>query len=251
MKRVLLISCVVLALPASAALAGGLNLNWGPECASDVLVMRKDFTCDTNSGSSVMVGSFVPTASHERLVAVDAVIDGRMCSGPVIPDWWQFKNPGACRQTALSANLTYSDNAVVCQDAWANQGISWITYYGEPGAATYPTGPVQGIRARIKVSCSVPTDNASAVEGGIEYLAFNLVVNHTKTVGSESCTGCLVPSVWALTCILPTYLDSGVVNDETIVIPIINGLIMWQTSVDCIPDAALNKTWGQVKSLYR
>jgi hypothetical protein len=252
MKRVLPISCVMLALTASAALAGWLNLNWGPECASDGVVGYKTFACDTNDGSSVMVVSFAPSASHEHLLGVDAVIDGQVFFDPVISDWWQFKNVGACRVAALSTNTTISANAVNCRDPWGGQASSAITYYGDPLWVGTPTPPVQGHRARIKVSCSVPEGTASAVEAELEYFVFNVVVDHTRTVGAASCTGCLRPMCWMLNSIMVEYMDGGVLNQETAATPSVNFVITWQSSTDyaCYV-STLNKTWGQIKSLYR
>jgi hypothetical protein len=255
MRRVLPISCVVLALTVSAALAGGLNLSWGPECASDATSINKNFACTSDSGSSTMVVSFAPSSSHEHLIAVDAVIDGVDCLNPVVPDWWQFKNTGACRIDALSTNSTISENAVICLDAWGGQGTPTITYYGDPVWVGTPTPPVQGNRARIKVGCLVPVAVALGVEEEREYFLFNVVVNHTKTVGPEYCTGCLVPMIWVLNSIMPGYQDGVYLSSEVITMPMVNQLISWQGAPtywepNCTV-ATLNKTWGQIKSLYR
>jgi hypothetical protein len=253
MMRMLPISCVMLVLSASAALGGGLNISWGPECASDALIVNRNFTCDTNNGYTAMVVSFVPWASHEALIAVDAVIDGQVAHGnAVIPDWWQFKNTGACRINALSANATNSGQAVYCQDPWSGQGTVTITYYGDPVCVGTPTPPVQGNRARIKVSCVVPEAFASNVWVDTEYFLLNVVIKHTATVGAGSCAGCMVPMCWLLNSITAGYLDAGVYRSETIAEPILNNVVQWHYGTACIsPVATQNKTWGQIKSLYR
>jgi hypothetical protein len=245
----------MLAFTATAAVAGHLNFGWGPECASDALMINKNFACTSDSGSSTMVVSFMPSSTHEHLIAVDAVIDGADCRAPVIPDWWQFKNTGACRINALSTNVTISGNAVNCLDAWGGQGTPTIDYYGDPVLVARPVPPVQGNRARIKVGCSVPAAVALGVEEGREYFVFNVVVNHTKTVGPESCTGCLVPMIWVLNSIMPGYQDGVYLSSEAISNPIVNQLITWQDAPwwweSTCTVATRNQTWGQIKSLYR
>jgi hypothetical protein len=249
----------MLALTASAALAGHLNLSWGPECASDALVTNKNFACDTNSGSSTMVVSFVPANTHARLLGADVVITGATCADPVITNWWQFKNTGACRISALSANTLISGSAMGCLDAWGGQGTATIDYYGDPVLIAIPVPPVQGNRVYIKVGCSVPTEVALGVEEGREYFLCNVVVNHANTVGPGSCTGCLDPMIWGLRSIMLGYQDRTeppVFTSEQIGEPLVNQLISWQGAPPWWWDhrcevATQNKTWGQIKSLYR
>jgi len=253
MKKMILISSVMLALTATAAMAAGLNISWGPECASDALVVNKVFACTSNTGSSTMVASFMPTANHELCIAMDAVIDGQVAVGnTVIPNWWQFKNTGACRITGgMSTNVAFSGSASACVDAWLGGGTPTIDYYGDPVLVAIPVPPVVGPRARIKVGCSVPAALAGAVVAGQEYSAFQIVITNSKTVGTGSCTGCLVPMSWVFNSIVPAYLDGGVNNSETLINPMVNGCITWQGGQLCGETPTLNKTWGQVKSLYR
>jgi len=256
MKKMLLISCVMLALTATAAMAAsGLNFSWGPGCASDALVINKNFACNTNGGSaSIMVGSFVPTADHELFLALDACIDGQVASpNTVIPAWWQFKNVGACRLAALSAGAIYSGSAVNCTDVWGGQATANIDYYGDPVVVAIPVPPVVGPRARIKVGVSVPAAAAVGITGGAEYFAFTVSVNNIKTVGTGACAGCTTPMAWVFNSMIPGWTDGGVIGQESISTPILNQCITWQGGAAglCGETPAQNKTWGQVKSLYR
>jgi hypothetical protein len=252
MKKMLLISCAMLALTATTVLAGSLNISWGPECASDALVVNKNFNCATNSGSSTMVCSIVPTADHELLIACDAVIDGQVALGnTVIPNWWQFKNVGACRITALSTTASFSGSAVACADPWSGQASPTIDYYGDPVLVAIPVPPVVGNRARIKVGNSTPAAAAMGVSAGQEYDMFNVVINNTKTVGTGLCTGCALQMSWVFNSIMPGYKDGGLNNHEDIITPIVNGCVTWQGGTLCGETPTQNKTWGQVKSLYR
>jgi hypothetical protein len=253
MKKMLLISCVMLALTATAAMAAsGLNFSWGPLCASDGLIPNKDFVCNTNSGSNVMVGSFVPTASHELLLAIDGSIDGQTTVA-VMPDWWQFKNTGACRLTALGTNAAPGGTPVICQDPWVSQGTAGIAYYGDVSVSTIPTPMPAGNRARIKLTVATGSATASPVAAGTEYFGFNVTVSNAKTVGTGACAGCSIPMAWVFNGALASYMDAGALSDETIITPILNNCISWQGGGAglCQATPAKNTTWGQVKSLYR
>jgi len=255
MKKMLLISCVMLAITASAAMAAAsLNISWGPECASDALLTNKTFSCTVNTGSSMFVCSFVPGADKDQLLAVDAVIDGQSDVGTVIPNWWQFKNTGACRNLSLSVGQSFSANAVMCLDPWNGLGSPVVTYYGDPVLVAIPVPPVVGNRARMKVTNSIPAASSSPVTGGQEYNAFTCTVNNTRTVGTGACAGCLLHWVWVFNGISPGYMSfGGEITSEQISLPLVNQCITWQGAVAglCSETPAQNTTWGQVKSLYR
>jgi len=255
MKKMLLISGVMLALTATVALAGGLDFSWGPACAADGLIINKTYACTSNAGSDVMVASFSPTADNALFLACDAVIDGQVAAGnPVIPNWWQFKNTGACRLSGMSPSAAPPAGGTLCEDAWLGQATATIDYYGDPILVSIPVPPVQGPRVRIKVGVSLPAAAGNGVVGGAQYFAFALAVNHTKTVGTGACAGCLVPMTFVFNSIMPGYsdgMDPPVLSSEVISTPIHNQCITWQGGILCGETPTQNKTWGQVKSLYR
>jgi hypothetical protein len=255
MKKMLLISCVMLALTASAALAGSLNFSWGPNCASDGLLIDKTFACNTNLGAAhVMVASFVPTVGHDLFLALDAAIDGQVAApNTVIPDWWQFKNVGSCRLLAASAGALYAGSQAVCYDVWFAQASATIDYYGDPVVVAIPVPPVVGNRVRMKIGVSVPEAAAGPIEGGQEYFAFTVSVNNTKTINTGFCAGCATPMAWVFNSMIPGWTDGGVIGQESISTPLLNQCITWQGGAAglCGETPTQNKTWGQVKSLYR
>jgi hypothetical protein len=255
MKKMLLISCVMLALAASAALAGGLNISWSPTCASDGLTSNLNFACTVNSGGAQMLASFAPTEAHEFLLACDAVIDGQASTGTVIPNWWQFKNTGACRINELSAVATgWPLTGTHCVDTWGGQATASVDYYGDPvWNGTLPVPIVSGIRARFKIGVSVGVANASPVDAAVETYAFGVNLTYKKTVGSAPCAGCSVPMAFVFNSIMPGYQDGTALSSETITTVLSNGCITWQgaNAPLCGATPAQNKTWGQVKSLYR
>jgi hypothetical protein len=258
MKKVLLISCVMLTLAATAAVAAsGLNLTWGPSCAPAGLIINRTFACNTNAAPAAntqsMVLSFKTTADHDFIIAVDAYMDGQT-SHTSWPAWWQFKNSGTCRATALSFAITPLPG---CDDPWASQASGAVTFYGNPDA----TFPVSGIRARMKATASLPLGSASPVTAASEYYAFQLNISNAKTIGSAPCADCDKPVAWVLNSLVLSYVDGagdpptvppGILTSEKVETPLLNQCISWQNGQSlCGATPTQNKTWGQVKSLYR
>jgi hypothetical protein len=60
----------------SPASAGALNLRWN-ECWGDGGVQNRVFACDRNTGSEVLVASFVPRFDFPQMTADEFVVDLR------------------------------------------------------------------------------------------------------------------------------------------------------------------------------
>jgi len=244
-----LATCVGLLLfTASSALGAGMDLYWN-ECPP-LGSMNRSFACNTNAGANVMVASFDPPAGITKLVASSAVIDLRSASSP-LPSWWHLQ-PGGCRDGSLS--VSFSPPAPFsCADYWSAGATGGFTY--TVGFGGDPTS------ARIVVSFGMPEALAGPVTPGTEYQAFRLTLDNSTSVGTEACTGCNDP-----TCIilneLTLYQPSGL-GDYRICNPLNGNFIMWQGGAigggGC-PGAdyqypcstpVLDRTWGQIKGLYR
>src|SRR5262245_6411620 len=105
MRRALLCFSLTLLGFASLAHAGAVNLRWN-QCWGDGGVVNKNFACDTNVGSHVLVASFVPDApvfppqTPFAAVGLESMLDIAVAS-PVLPAWWDGpKDPGSSRQLA-------------------------------------------------------------------------------------------------------------------------------------------------------
>ena len=225
--------------------AAGINLSWDA-CSPEGGVQSKAFACDTNSGSSTMVGSFSLSADQPNFVGAEITIDIQAQSDS-LPSWWQFKNAGACRQGALSVNFSFSsDPNTDCTDPWgglATGGMgAYLTYWTTPQV---PSGNANG--AQVKIVAAVPSTSPIQLTAGTEYYCFKLVVSNVKTVGSGVCSGCSTP-----VCIVLSQI-SAVQNDKTqedLTSPITSNILSWQSGEECsganIPQ---NLTWGQIRSL--
>jgi hypothetical protein len=243
-KRIVAISLLAACFAASGASAGGINLVWN-DCGSGAT--NKSFRCDTNSGSHLLVASFDPDETIPALIGGSAAVDFQSAS-PTVPSWWQLA-AGGCRDGALQLDLSASSQS--CTATWPAPATGSLSYVncGSPN------------RARIQVSWGVPEAQAAQVEPGTEYFAFRLALNNSRTIGSESCAGCEVPVCLVLPAIW-LYQPAGM-GHHALYAPLVNQFATWQGGavggVGCygpfllcpLPTAALNRTWGQIKTLYR
>lgn len=252
MKKAILLCGMLLAITASAASAAGVNFAWN-NCYGDGGVSNANFACNTNSGSGLAVGSYVtPAAGVNGVTGIEVVVDLATAS-PTLPAWWQLFNVGACRQTALSINAIINPLDVVCQDYWAGQAT--------PGIAAYQVGLYGPNTARIKAAVAIPAGTQSAVAGNTEYFAFNLGLSHAKTVGTGACAGCNIAACLVLNTIKvatpvaadDVKLSGGGTAPGSDAITWQGGAGVSSTLGTSCPSATptQNKTWGQIKSLYR
>ena len=240
MKKALLLCGALLAVSASIASAAGINLSYTGCGAAGIA--NKTFACTANTGSDVMVASYVAPDGTQGITGMEAVIDLQSAAA-TLPAWWQFKNVGACRQTALAV----APNGASCDgDYWAGQASGGVTAYITPYATA-------ANRARLLIIYAVPSTLAAPVDADVEYFAFTATVSHVKTVGTGSCAGCSDPVCIVLNEI---KLTQGVgIGDFRIQNPADRNYVSWQGGVVAggCPAAtpARNATWGSVKSLYR
>lgn len=249
MKK-LLLSGILLALTASVALAGTLNLTYGAGCWADgTPLTSRTFACNSNSGNFSMTGSFIPTVAKNDWAGMSAILDGHTLEGVNLPDWWQFSNTGACRQASMSTSADFTTAPGGCLDIWLGAAVGGIAAYQTtlfPPPAPLNVPPPN--RFRLKIGYVLASNQVIPADGS-EYYGFRVTINNTKTMGTPSCAGCATPLTMVLEEIGSTGEASGV---EKITVPASNGCLTWQVGgPDCGATPARNSTWGQVKSLYR
>ncbi len=242
---------VLLTSLAGPARAAGVILRWD-QCLHDEGAINKNFACDTNVGSHVLVGSVYPTLPLHDMSGAEIVID-LAGANPTLPAWWQFKNVGTCRQTSLSLSSVIQPTAFNCSD-WSNGAAAG-------GIGAYSIGNRGANTARIVAAVAVPSSALAELVPCTEYFLFLLTINHLKTVGTGSCAGCVVPvcivfNKALLTTPIPAnnkaisgpvdWTDSNVAYWQGGGLPMVGG------SVGC-PAATPTRasTWGAVKALYR
>jgi len=246
---IVLLAVVVMA-PETAYADQGVNLTWSG-CYGDAgVTANRVFACDTNGGSEVLVVSFELALPLAQASGNEIVIDLISQDDPM-PLWWDFKNLGACRVTSLALDTKLDFNSVVCTD-WA-QGASTggIGAYDGPN---YHIDPSLWSRHRtLKIAVAVPLAGLQDLVEDTEYFSCYIVIDHRKTIGAGACGGC-AGSVCLLLQSLKVTTTPDFANDVTLSGGTTPGSDMahWQGSgADCNLVPVKNKTWAEVKAMYR
>jgi hypothetical protein len=189
-----------------------------------------------------MVASFVSPAPLDHLVGMAGVID--LCSmTSVLPSWWMMFNAGTCRQSAISTSFDFTAGPFSCADPWQGQAL---------GGMDYTIGfSWQFNSARIRTVCAIPASAIHPIDDVTEYYAFRVTVRNDKTVGTGACTGCS-EDVCIILNSLELSQEAGY-GDYVLTQPISRMYLEWQGAVFNCPFVvpARQKTWGQVKAMYR
>jgi hypothetical protein len=171
------LGCLLLLLVfASTADASGVALRWGG-CEGTA---NRNFACDRSSGSELLVGSFNPPAGIAKLSGMEVVVHITSADGPV-PSWWQMWALGSCRRSSLSAVFDVSDQ-MDCNDPWSGQATGGIGDWASDATGVY-----------VKIVGAVPESALGPVSSGTTYAGFKLIINHQRSNGPGSCTGCETP----------------------------------------------------------
>ena len=218
--------------------ASGVNLSWN-DCGTSG-VSNKNFACNTNSGSAVLVGSFVPPTGIDSLLGIAATIDiwsAPDSVGTAMPDWWSFAT-GGCRAGALSLSFDFT-SASACLDPWGGSAT---------GGLDYAIGVPSANHATLRLVGAVPA--AVSVAADSEYYAFKFSITATKTTGAGSCSGCSSPISISLTSLTLTQTAPAV--DVVLSAPVSSALATWQGGAGLAPALPSPQpiTYGQIRSLY-
>jgi len=231
--------------------APGVNLRWYP-CLGDGGTQNRTFACDSNSGTEVLLASFVPATGMAHVIGLEFVLDLASASA-ALPPWWDVVSANSCRRLSLFAR-TDNSTSVNCPAWSAGDGTALVGSYviGARGPNTARITGVSGI--------PLPAPGYDLLSAQ-EYSAFQLLLRRDMTVGAGSCAGCEVP-----VCIVfsglkllaqlpngsqsltgPTNLtDSDFVTWQGGGVPDVGGVTGCPAATPARPS-----TWGSVKALYR
>lgn len=174
LKRLALL--IALVTVASSARASGMGIRWG-SCDG---TSNRNFACDVTTGAELLVVSFSPPPGVVELTGVAAW--GHFTSaGNDVPTWWQLSPSGGCRMGALSVSFVLDDQTD-CDDPWQGQGMGGIASIRSDG---------QGVEFLVAVA--VPEGLAQPAQPGRTCAAFKMYINHRRSSGPGSCTGCSTP----------------------------------------------------------
>jgi hypothetical protein len=235
---------MLLALTATVALAGGVNIAWGTICYTEAGPGSEltTFACTTNSaaGHRFMTASFMLDTPMPDMVGMELLIEGQS-DAPVLPDWWQLSaDVNDCR----SGKATFASDFTLVEDSC----IDWTA----GGGFNAPNYLWDTNKAHITLGVAIDAGTPYAAQPGVEYYAGKVTILNSKTVGTPSCAGCLIGMLFGLHHVTAAAL-SGATDTYYEPIPGGNQCLNWNNSIqNCeAPVPARNATWGQVKSLYR
>lgn len=238
MRLVPTLSTLLLLLPGAAFAQGGFNVAWN-ECGASG-VFARSFACDTNVGHDLLVVSFAYYEDLPQVVGLELDLNARIAGG-TIPAWWDFRSGIGCRSGGLVLSTDFSSLGA-CSDPWggALSGIifQWVHGYG-------------GFPDRLRVRAAAAVAEPVTIAGGVEHYAAAFQLRRGGTTGAGACAGCDLGaclSVGSLTLVRPAG-----VGDLHLVSPYDHALVFWQEegAWHLCSTPARNRTWGQLKSLYR
>ena len=244
----------LLLLLAPAAQAAGLNLAWD-HCLPDGGVNVKKFACTSNAGVSEVVGSFIPAQVHPRFVGIEVQVEVQSES-TALPDWWQVFNSGSCRESSISAAMDFTRRPQGgCSDPFGTTAFGGIGAYV---TANKPRPDYQPRPNSARLMMAAAIMGTSTLSAGTEYYCVWLTIDHESSA-SGACSGCSSPVCLTLSQV--TLYDDTPIDPnggqsqppvyERITTVAQNNLIGWQDTGPACQSNVKNKTWGQLKSLYR
>ena len=254
MNKELLLSCALLALPAPQASAdgnGGLDLT-AVACNTNTTPPPSttfNFDCADPGVPQTVFACFQITTTQDSVVGLDAHLELTV-DDPGLPDWWHFES-GGCNAGGVLLDLVPSTSLCVgATNPWETGNMAFA-----PG----DQGPNSG---HFVVSVSRPTP--IKLNAGTNYFAFNLnFFSDNATQSGGKCGGCGIAAVlaWASTpsgqisppaAALINIRTAAQAGGEAAPYVISGpGLVGNTISFAVAPTPTRNRTWGQLKSLYR
>ncbi len=255
MKKILLLTAVLLALTASLASAlPGLDMSWGgcPLTLSNPTDVADP--CIDDGGLYFFYMAFKSPAGLSKVVSETFLVDVQT-TAPSLPDWWHVETanpslgtPDGCRAGSFAFSTTRNFvSTTVCKDYWGSSA--------QPGSALWYPGTGGAGRSRLVGVFSRSSASAGALTADVEYFAGSgfFDTNHA-TAANGICQGCLLPA-----CIVWNYLllqqPAGTPNGDIATSnQNIRQYMTWQGGggTQCPGSTPTRRaTWGQVKSLYR
>jgi len=239
LKRSLLLALLLAGTLASRARADGINLAWNNCLASSQAVSDLKFSCDDDSRSFSVIGSFIPPGGINHLTANEYLIEV-MSDRNDLPDWWRMDEAG-CRAGSLGSQASFA-GMMGCGNYWGNAVAGGVIL--EPSLDRAGRWRLRGVQAKSQIL-------AGPVSPGKEYYAFQVIIDSQKSSGA--CGGCSDGVCLVLTSIKLTQpVGEG---DYTLTNPATRACVTWQGGAASCPTACRQQTrrvtWGQVKNLYR
>ena len=235
MKKLLLISGVLLAFTASLASANGqIHLAVG-DCGGPSTLSNP---CNQNSGSFVLLGSFVSDFASNQVIGVESIVDVAQAS--TLSAWWRTDAAG-CRAGRISSDFSLGSSACFDLFAGAASGGQGVSY---PGTASTL---IPANSERFDIFCAVDAATPLTIDTSTENAIFHFNISRIGTLGPTACGGCAVPTNICLNDVLvaqePGHGDVHESGDG-------NGQCVSYNGGNT-PTPTKSSSWGSIKTLYR
>lgn len=221
----------------------GVNLGWS-NCSTTSTSENRVFTCDDNGTTFNLVGSMITATDLSDFVGLSATVVFRV-NDAAIPAWWQF-NTGGCREGSIGTiNVGTVGGCVNPYAGGLGQGGGFVIEDIEsiPGANDF--------RVRLDWARAEPFNMVN----NTLYTAFILQIASTSSFdeGFGFCAGCATSACVRFNTLEAFGLSGGVIATDA---PHVRNWATWQgglVGADVCPNGTptKNRTWGQIKALYR
>jgi len=260
MKPALLLLACGTAIAFVPKVWAGLDLSWNACNLAPGSTSGLNFACADPDSSQHLFGSFQLPADLGRFIAMDLFIDLKTAS-PELPPFWHFE-PEGCNDGALTFSAARPSGNEACQNPW---GVSGATAY----IAGYSTG-FGGDPSRARLVASVFRQRPIYLTAGTNYFGFDLAF---LMGNAPCCPGCETGAeiVWSAGYFYDSTGASVVVSGPGLLgdCVAVNGPGCFvrlssatpdpleqrapmpsRSGIGC-PTAAIGRTWGMIKQIYR
>jgi hypothetical protein len=242
----------------------GLNLSWN-DCGA-AGAANEAFACDVNTGSHMLVASFVSPTAVDSLSAIVGSLLITFPSWPP-PSWW-LMSTGGCRPTVVGTGASFDFSADhQCVNPWPSPPVGAFSedvgfdcaVCGCGNFCALDTFFPECVRThvnaiRLKGVAALPAPEVTSVPAFTEAYAFKFILSNRGTVGT-ACSGCVTGACIELNLIELDQSSDPSSNSCHIPIfsPSTRSRVTWNGGIagcDAVTPAR-NGTWGAIKSLYR
>jgi hypothetical protein len=159
-----------------------------------------------------------------------------------------------CRSGKISASFDFNSGPYTCSQMWSTVPVGAMRYTERMMYGGNVFGSPAGNRAYIQIIAAVAEEHQRSLTPGTEYYLFKISIIKSGTV---SCAGCKTPACIQLSEVRLTQPEP--LNDAFIRERADMNNVTWQGGISspdsdvpsCRADAIQNRSWGQVKNLYR
>jgi hypothetical protein len=236
-----------LAFAATGSAMAQYELTWDKCPGSYGAVINKMFACDDAAQPMVLVTAFTPPQGLPRFAGLSFELEITSAAGD-LPDWWRA-GIGDCREGAMTTINSPGNTLGQCQNPWLGSPTGGGSQYE---ANYYGSG-------RSRFSMVYAREKATGLVAGTRYYGGSITIDATGT--SSGCSGCATPVCIAIRQVIIAQErapqdgpDQEPRPGDQINLTNSSGTNVVTFNVrdgNGCGSKSRNRTWGQVKAIYR